>query len=55
MYPLNGSVVRLVGELSISLVDRMCIAAYWILYSELGLVSRIDFFSSSAMANLDVK
>ena len=37
MYTLNGSVMRLVGELS-------CIAAYWILYSEFGLVSCIDLF-----------
>ena len=37
MYTLNGSVVRLVGELS-------CIAAYWIRYSEYGLASCIDLF-----------
>ena len=37
MYTLNGSLVQLVGELS-------CIAAYWILYSEFGLVSCIDLF-----------
>ena len=37
MYTLNGSVVRLVGELS-------CIAACWILYTEFGLVSCIDLF-----------
>ena len=48
MYKQNGLMVRLVDELS-------CIAAYWILYSEFGLVSCIDIFSTSAMANLDVK
>ena len=37
MYTLDGSVVRLVGELS-------CIAAYWILYNEFGRVSCIDLF-----------
>ena len=37
MYTLNRSVVWLFGELS-------CIAAYWILYSEFGLVSCIDLF-----------
>ena len=37
MYTLNGSVVRLVGELSY-------IAAYWILYSEFGLVSLSIYF-----------
>ena len=45
MYTLNGSVVRLFGELS-------CIAAHWILYSEFGLVSCIDLFFD---VNLDVK
>ena len=28
----------------ISIADRICIAAYWILYSEFGLVSCIDLF-----------
>ena len=53
MYIPNESVVRLVGLITI--VYRICIAAYWILYSEFGLVSCIDFFSKSAMTNLDVK
>ena len=39
----------------ISIVYRICIAAYWILYSEFGLVSVSILFSTSAMVNLDVK
>ena len=39
----------------ISIVYKICIAAYWILYSEFGRVSCIDLFSTLAMDNLDVK
>ena len=35
----------------ISIVYRVCIAAYWILHSEFGLVSCNDIFSTSAMAS----
>ena len=44
MYTLNGSVVRLVGELSYLHCLHGCIAAYSILYSKFGLVSCIDLF-----------